>query len=112
MYEGRIQIPRLRVEGLDARRCRSCCATNCSHSSGYRTVESITPPTGSKDIADALACAAMTAVQLGGREEGGGERRFYEPDTFPTGGYAELPFATTSLKGIWVSGDMSLPGTY
>jgi hypothetical protein len=42
-------------------------------------------------------------VQLGGREEGTGERRYFEPDTFTTGQAVDLPFGQTSLKGIWTT---------
>lgn len=59
----------------------------------------------SKDLADALAVATMTAIKVGGREEGPGARRYYEPNTFTVGQRASLPFGLTSrqLADVWTT---------
>jgi hypothetical protein len=59
----------------------------------------------SKDLADALAVAAMTAIRIGGREEGPEARRYYEPNTFTVGERAQLPFGLSSrqLASVWTT---------
>jgi hypothetical protein len=49
------------------------------------------PRMGSKDEADAMACAVFGAVQQGGRENEGGEEAFYAPAKFFMGDRVELP---------------------
>lgn len=100
MYEGRISIPRLPAEGGSKSFLLRDELLSLSKLPNGRVDH---PLDGSKDEADALACAVMSAVQKGGREEGDGERRQYEPASFATGGYAELPFGAESLRSVWVS---------
>jgi hypothetical protein len=110
IYEGRIEIPRLSVEGKAVHKAVPFMLRDELLSLSRMPNGRIDHPSdGSKDEADALACAAMTAVQLGGREEEGGERSYYEPSAFDTGGHAELPFEVDSLRGIWVTGLPELP---
>lgn len=101
IYEGRIEIPRLRVN--EAKPVPFLLRDELLSLSKLPNGRVDHPSDGSKDEADALACAVMSAVQLGGREEGGGERREFEPASFATGGYAELPFGATSLKSVWTA---------
>jgi hypothetical protein len=103
MYEGRIEIPRLSVSGLTSKAVPFLLREELLGLSRLPNGRVDHPADLSKDEADALACAAMTAVQLGGREEGAGERRYYEPDTFSTGGKADLPFGLASLRGVWTN---------
>ncbi len=103
IYEGRIEIPRLTVPGLDERAVPFLLRDELLSLSRMPNGRVDHPADGSKDEADALACAAMSAIKLGGREEGSNERRYYEPDTFSTGEFAELPFGVASLRGIWTS---------
>jgi len=49
------------------------------------------PRMGSKDEADALACAVFGAVEQGGRENEAGETAFYTPAQFFMGPRVELP---------------------
>jgi hypothetical protein len=49
------------------------------------------PRMGSKDEADALACAVFGAVEQGGRESSDGEEAFYAPAQFFMGDRVELP---------------------
>jgi hypothetical protein len=109
IYEGRIEIPRLSSESYAASKLPFLLREELLSLSRMPNGRVDHPADGSKDEADALACVAMTAVQLGGREEGPNERRYYEPDDFATGERAELPFDTLSLKSIWHNGDLSLP---
>jgi hypothetical protein len=53
------------------------------------------PRLGSKDEADALACAVFGAVEQGGRESVGGEEAFYRPAEFFVGERVELPVGMT-----------------
>lgn len=57
----------------------------------------------SKDLADALACAAVNAVVVGGREEGPNARTYFEPATFSVSEKFELPFGVThgELRRMW-----------
>lgn len=59
------------------------------------------PRMGSKDEADALACAVFGAVEQGGRENETGEEAFYTPAQFFMGERVELP--------IGMSHSMMLP---
>ncbi len=59
------------------------------------------PADGSKDAADALACAALSAVQIGGREEQGAPRRFVGDSRIMSGGSHHLPFGARSLAAVW-----------
>lgn len=104
IYEGRIEIPRLSIEGMSERQAPFLLRDELLSLSRLPNGRIDHPADGSKDLADALACAVMTAVQAGGREETGNERRYYEPDTFATGGRAELPFGLPegSLRSLWV----------
>jgi hypothetical protein len=112
IYEGRIQIPRLSVEGMQSKAVPFILRDELLSLSRLPNGRIDHPSDGSKDEADALACAAMTAVQLGGREEEGGERSYFEPSAFDTGGHAEFPFEVDSLRGIWVTGLPELPSAY
>lgn len=105
IYEGRIEIPRLSIEGMTERQAPFLLRDELLSLSRLPNGRIDHPADGSKDLADALACSVMTAVQLGGREEKGNERRYYEPDTFATGAKAELPFglAEGSLRKIWTT---------
>jgi hypothetical protein len=49
------------------------------------------PRMGSKDEADAAACAIFGAVEQGGRESGDGEKAFYQPAQFFMGPRVDLP---------------------
>jgi hypothetical protein len=89
IYEGRIEIPRLRSRTMTDQGRAVPAARRAARPVQAAQRAHRPPADGSKDEADALACAAMTAVQLGGREEGAGERRYYEPASFDTGGHAE-----------------------
>jgi hypothetical protein len=109
IYEGRIEIPRLSTEGYAASKLPFLLREELLALSRMPNGRVDHPADGSKDLADALACVAMTAVQMGGREEGPNERRYYEPDDFATGQRAELPFGAYSLKSIWTGGDLSVP---
>lgn len=109
MYEGRIKIPRLRVE--NAREAPCLVRDEILALSKLPNGRIDHPADGSKDAADALACVAMSAVTLGGREDGQ-ERRYYEPGTFTTGGAAELPFDVRSLKSVWVTELPELPAAF
>lgn len=112
IYEGRIEVPRLSVPGMTQNAVPFLLREELLSLSRMPNGRVDHPSDGSKDEADALACAAMTAVQLGGREEGTGERRYYEPDTFATGGKAELPFDVGSLRRIWVTSMPEMPSAY
>jgi intein/homing endonuclease len=104
MYEGRIEIPRLKPPmNQDERAAPFVLRDELLGLTKLPNGRVDHPADGSKDEADALACVAMTAIQLGGREEGGGERRYYEPDTFTTGTPVELPFDVRGVKSIWTS---------
>jgi hypothetical protein len=59
------------------------------------------PRMGSKDEADAMACAVFGAVEQGGRENDAGEEAFYAPAQFFMGERVELP--------IGMSHSMMLP---
>lgn len=48
-------------------------------------------PYGSKDIADAVACAVMGAIQLGGREAVGSPRAYYGSSGISVGGDLDIP---------------------
>lgn len=109
IYEGRITIPRLRVEGLEQKDVPFLLRNELLALSKLPNGKVDHPADGSKDIADAVACAAMTAVKLGGREDGTGERRYFEPNTFTTGSRVELPFGLTGLRSVWTGMDMSMP---
>jgi hypothetical protein len=61
------------------------------------------PADGSKDAADALACAVLGAIQLGGREEKGAPRSYYGEAKIVTGGRADLPFGVRSLSTVWAN---------
>lgn len=102
IYEGRIEIPRLSVDNAEARLVPFLLRDELLSLSRMPNGRVDHPADGSKDLADALACAAMNAVRLGGREEGA-ERRYFEADTFATGGAADLGFGLTSLRGVWVN---------
>ncbi len=104
MYEGRIDIPRLIVpDTKDENFLLRDELLSLSRMPNGRVDH---PADGSKDEADAVACAARNAVKLGGREEAVGERRYFEPSRFETGQSVELPFGVGSLRGIWT--DLSL----
>jgi len=53
------------------------------------------PRLGSKDEADALACAVFGAVEQGGRENEAGETAFYQKSEFFMGPRVELPMGMT-----------------
>lgn len=55
------------------------------------------PRLGSKDEADALACAVFGAVEQGGRESEGAEEAFYRPSEFFVGERVELPLGMTHM---------------
>lgn len=55
---------------------------------------------GSKDLADAVACAAMGAVVVGGREDSEGGRAWYEPAVFTVGGQVEKMPGGVSRLGM------------
>jgi hypothetical protein len=103
MYEGRITIPRLSIEGMTANQSPFILRDELLALSRLPNGKVDHPSDGSKDLADALACAAMNAVKLGGREEGTGERTYYEPDTFSVSGKFDLPFGVTNgeLRRLW-----------
>lgn len=63
------------------------------------------PAGGSKDEADALACAVLGAVDLGGQEDEGGERAYYGKADFSVGTMFNLPVGVHRNE-IWVN---SLP---
>jgi hypothetical protein len=102
IYEGRIEVPRLRVENAVAQQIPFLLRDELLSLSRMPNGRVDHPSDGSKDEADALACATMSAIQLGGREENA-ERRYFEPDTFATGGLHDLGMGVTSLRGIWVT---------
>jgi len=45
----------------------------------------------SKDAADALACAVTGAIMLGGQEDPGGARAFYDRPQFETSAFTDMP---------------------
>jgi hypothetical protein len=49
------------------------------------------PPKGSKDMADAFACAIYGAIQLGGCEDDEGEVATFGQDSIGVGGYLPRP---------------------
>jgi hypothetical protein len=55
------------------------------------------PRLGSKDEADALACAVFGAVEQGGRENSDGEEAFYRPAQFFVGERVELPVGMSHM---------------
>lgn len=103
MYEGRISIPRLHVPELDRNAVPFLLRDELLGLSKMPNGRVDHPSDSSKDEADALACAAMTAVRKGGREESSGGRRYYEPNKFTTGARVQLPFGATSLRSVWTS---------
>lgn len=103
MYEGRVEIPRLRVDNATAEQTPFLLRDELLSLTRLPNGRVDHPSDGSKDEADAVACAVMSAVGLGGREEGP-ERKYFEPDRFTTGGMMDLGFDQRSLKGIWVTG--------
>jgi hypothetical protein len=103
MYEGRLEIPKLSVPGLDEKAVPFLLREELLSLSKLPNGRIDHPADGSKDLADALAGAVMSAVQHGGREEAGQARRHYAPDTFTTGKTAELPFGTGTLDDIWTT---------
>ncbi len=58
------------------------------------------PSDGSKDEADALACAVLGAVAVGGEEEEGGERAHYAAPEVTVGKLFELPFGA-NVNRVW-----------
>lgn len=58
------------------------------------------PSDGSKDEADALACAVLGAVQIGGAEEDSGERAHYAPPDIQVGTMFSLPLGVNAAD-IW-----------
>lgn len=66
------------------------------------------PAYGSKDIADALACSVMGAIQLGGREAVGSPRAYYGHGGISVGGDFDVPKGMNSgmldLSGMQGSG--------
>jgi len=62
----------------------------------------------SKDEADALACAVLGAVQLGGTEEAGGAPTSYAPPQITVGRMFDLPIGVNPA-GLW---ERELPSLY
>lgn len=98
MYEGRVAIPRppldeqaptflLRDELLSLTRLPN---GRIDH-----------PSDGSKDEADALACAVLGAVIVGGQEDAG-ERAYFSPPDFSTGRVFDLP-AGINVADAWIT---------
>lgn len=63
---------------------------------------------GSKDEADALSCAVLGAVELGGQEEESGERAYYSKPEFDVGTMFQLPVGA-NRNDIWVGGLPTMP---
>jgi hypothetical protein len=73
MYEGRVMIPE------DEKLLGELLSLNVA----FGKIDH--PTYGSKDMSDALACAVLGAVELGGAEDVTGERDYYSSATFETG---------------------------
>lgn len=100
--DGRITIPRLRYKNEDDPQGESFLLRDELLSLSRMPNGRLDHPAdGSKDAADALACAAMLAISVGGREEVGSPRRFHEGASIKTGGMHDLPFGQKNLAGIW-----------
>ncbi len=99
MYEGRITIPRERYPDED-KPGSFLLRDELLSLSRLPNGRVDHPADGSKDIADAVACAALMAVKTGGREERGGARRHYEAPSIQTGSPLHLPYGA-NLKKIW-----------
>ena len=55
---------------------------------------------GSKDLADAVACACYGAVELGGQESEAGERSYYASSEFVVGPKTDIPFGLQGSLGL------------
>jgi hypothetical protein len=96
-YEGRLTIPKeesdepflLREELLSLTRLNN---GKIDHPAG-----------GSKDLADALACAVLGAIACGGEEESADARAHFTEADFEIGTMFELPLGT-NLARVWETG--------
>jgi hypothetical protein len=98
MYEGRITIPRAAGDAEDDEHPPPSFLLREELLSLTRLPNGRIdhPSDGSKDEADALACAALGAVLIGGAEEAGGQRAHYEPAQITVGRTFDLPIGTPS----------------
>lgn len=96
-YEGRLTIPRLESEETFLLREELLSLTRMPNGKIDH------PAGGSKDEADALACAVLGAVLLGGEEEAPDARAYLSGADFQVGSMFELPLGT-NLRGIWETG--------
>lgn len=85
--EGRLSVPRPATEAAGPFRLREELLSLTKLPNGR--VDH--PADGSKDEADALACAVLGAVQVGGAEEADDARAHYTAPGFSTGAMFELP---------------------
>lgn len=91
VYEGRIVIPR--QAGADPEHLPACLVREelltLTRQANGRIDHAID---GSKDLADAMACAVLGALRLGGSEDASGERAYFEPSDFAVGGGYAMPY--------------------
>ncbi len=106
MYEGRVTIPRLHEVGLDdpapfLLREELLSLTRLPNGRIDH------PSDGSKDEADALACAVLGAVQCGGQEDDGA-RAYYAAHDISVGTIFEMPVGA-NLKRAWITDLNTMP---
>lgn len=100
MYEGRLSIPRLEVTGDSSSFILREELLSLTRQPNGRIDH---PAGGSKDEADALACAVLGAVLSGGEEESPDARAHFTEADFEVGTIFELPIGT-NLKRVWETG--------
>jgi hypothetical protein len=105
MYEERVTIPRLAGEDGADIPCRLVDELLGLTKLPNGKVDH--PADGSKDEADALACAVMGAIGLGGEEEDPDARAYHATADFETGTLFDLPLGTPAMDKLWTP---ALPG--
>jgi hypothetical protein len=105
-YEGRLIIPRL--AGLDvAKPPPSLLRTELLSLTRLPTGRIDHPYDGSKDLADAVACAVLGAVIIGGSEEESSPRAYCGGPAFTVGKPMSMPLGT-NFADIWDFGSSGL----
>lgn len=104
MYEGRLAVPRPPVPATQSFLLRDELLSLTKLPNGRIDH----PADGSKDEADALACAVLGAVTVGGAEEDTGERASYGAPDIEIGRVFDLPFGVNAAR-VWESELPELP---
>jgi hypothetical protein len=107
MYEGRVSIPRhVPEEGTDA--APMLLRSELLSLSRLPNGRVDHPPDGSKDEADALACAVLGAAHCGGAEESGAPRAYYAAPDITVGRFLDMPVGM-NVSRIWENNLPSFP---